>query len=64
MEDALILDVLICFMVSPKDRKMVKVELTNKENYNIRYNYLKELGYKSLVNEYYKFKEYEKDKEN
>lgn len=36
------LDVLICFMVSPKDRKMVKVELTNKENYNIRYNDLLE----------------------
>ncbi len=34
-----------------------------KQNYNVRYNTLKELGYKSLVNEYYKFKEYEKDKE-
>ena len=28
-----------------------------KQNYNIRYDYLKNLGYKSLVNEYYKFKE-------
>ena len=34
-----------------------------KQNYNVRYNTLKELGFKSLVNEYYKFKEYEKDKE-
>ena len=34
-----------------------------KQNYNIRYNYLKELGYKSLVNEYYKFKDYESEKD-
>jgi hypothetical protein len=28
----------------------------NKKNYNITYDYLKELGFKSLVNEYYKSK--------
>ena len=28
----------------------------SKKNYKIKYNNLKELGYKSLVNEYYKFK--------
>ena len=28
----------------------------NKKNYNVRYEKIKELGYKSLVNEYYKFK--------
>jgi hypothetical protein len=28
----------------------------SKKNYNITYDYLKELGYKSLVNEYYKSK--------
>ncbi len=34
-----------------------------KQNFNIRYNHLKDLGYKSLVNEYYKFKTYENEKE-
>ena len=28
----------------------------NKKNYNIRYTKLKELGYKTLVNEYYNYK--------
>ena len=31
----------------------------NKLNYNTRYNYLKSLGYKSLVNEFYKYREAE-----
>jgi hypothetical protein len=30
---------------------------TNKKNYNLTYNQIKTLGYKSLVNEYYKLKE-------
>ncbi len=32
-----------------------------KKNFNFRYKQLKDLGYKSLVNEYYKFKSYEKE---
>ena len=34
-----------------------------KQNYNVRYNTLKELGFKSLVNEYYKFKDFENEKD-
>ncbi len=30
---------------------------TTKQNFNITYNQIKEMGFKSLVNEYYKFKE-------
>ena len=36
--------------------RFIKTGKHNKKNYNLRYSTLKEYGYKSLVNEYYKFK--------
>jgi hypothetical protein len=33
-----------------------------KKNYNVRYETLKKFGYRSLVNEYYKYKEAIKNK--
>ena len=36
--------------------RFIKTGKHNKKNYNLKYSTLKEYGYKSLVNEYYKFK--------
>ena len=37
--------------------RFLKTGKHNKSNYKVDYEKLKELGYKSLVNEYYKFKD-------